>query len=111
MKMQSLQGITIVAAIATLLVMAGTAQAQRAHTLYASKCAGCHANDGSGNTSMGQMMHIPSFKSPAVQKMTNAKLRVMIANGKAPMPAFKGQLTNTQIGELVQYVRTLAKRK
>jgi mono/diheme cytochrome c family protein len=45
-----------------------------------------------------------------VQKQTDAELTAIITNGKSPMPAYKGKVTDAQIKELVTYVRGLAKK-
>ncbi len=101
----------MLAALAAFALLPIIARAQTAHSMFNSKCAACHGADGAGTTAMGRMMHIPSFNSAPVRKMTNAKLAAIITHGKTPMPAFQGQLTKRQIGELVEYIRTLQKQK
>jgi len=86
------------------------AQAQTGgEALYKSKCAGCHAADGSGNSPAGKAMGVPDLSSPVLQKKTDAELIDSTTNGKGKMPAYKGKLTDDQIKGLVAYIRTLAK--
>ena len=95
-----------------ILSLAGSwAQAQDdAAGLFKSKCAGCHAADGSGNTAGGKAMKVRDFHSPDVQKQTDAQLTEIISGGKSPMPAYKGKITDDQIKALVGYIRELGKK-
>ena len=45
-----------------------------------------------------------------MQKQTDAELAAIITDGKSPMPAYKGKVTDAQIKELVTYLRGLAKK-
>jgi len=92
-----------------LAFIAATANADDAAALYKSKCAGCHAADGSGNSPAGKAMGVPDLSSPVLQKKTDAELIDSTTNGKGKMPAYKGKLTDDQIKGLVAYIRTLAK--
>jgi mono/diheme cytochrome c family protein len=85
------------------------AQAPGADT-FKSKCAMCHGDDGLGNTPMGKALGIQSYKAPEVLKLSNADLTAIITNGKNnKMPAFKGQLTDAQIKDVLQYIHKLQK--
>jgi mono/diheme cytochrome c family protein len=86
--------------------------ADDAASLYKTKCAACHAADGSGNTPTGKAMSTPDLRSADAQKQTDAQLIDATANGKGKkMPAYKGKLTDDQIKQLVGYIRELAKTK
>ena len=50
------------------------------------------------------------LRSPAVQKKTDEELANQIRNGKGPMPSFKARFKENEIGELVAFIRALAKR-
>ena len=105
-----LAGIALVAIC--FVVTAGTAQAQAPADLYKSKCAMCHGPDGAGATAMGKKMGAHDFRSPEVQKMTDAQLIEIITKGKAKMPAYgAGKLTAEQIKGLAGYVHELGKKK
>lgn len=101
-------------AVLSLLIGMGlfgtTVRAQDAATTFKEKCAGCHAPDGSGNTTIGTKLKMRDLHSPDVQKQTDAQLTDIITNGKSPMPGYKGKITDAQIKELVGYVRGLAKK-
>ena len=95
------------------LVLAITApmQAQDAAALFKSKCAVCHAPDGSGSGAMGKQLGVTDLRADEVQKQTDAQLNDSITNGKGTkMPAYKGKITDDQIKGLVGYIRSLAKK-
>jgi|SRR5271167_1338908 len=77
--------------------------------LFKSKCAMCHGADGTANTSMGQKLGIKSYKSPDIQKQSDAALQNSITNGKGKMPSYGKSLTPEQLGALVKYIRELGK--
>jgi len=93
------------------LVLSGPLHAQDAPTLFKTKCAPCHAADGSGSTATGKAMKVRDLHSEDVQKQTDAELTAVITNGKNKMPAYKGKLDDGQIKGLVGYIRDLAKKK
>lgn len=98
-------------AMASGVLLAPCAYADDAAALYKSKCAGCHASDGSGSTSVGKALKIGDLRADDTQKKTDAQLIEVTTNGKDKMPAFKDKLTAEQIKSLVAYVRELAKKK
>jgi cytochrome c6 len=71
---------------------------------YKAKCAACHGADGSKS-----MMGAKPLNGAEVQGMSDADLTKAITDGKGKMPAYKGKLTDAQIGDLVKYIRTLKK--
>ena len=93
--------LTILAACTTAAV------AQSAADNYKSKCAMCHAVDGSANTPAGKAMQTPPLSAPSFAKASDAELFAIIKNGKAKMPAYAGKLTDEQIKELVTFMRSL----
>src|SRR5256885_1171477 len=50
---------------------------------WAAHCATCHANDGSGNTEMGQNLYpkAPDMRLPQTQNLTDGELYYIIRNG------------------------------
>jgi cytochrome c6 len=76
---------------------------------YKAKCQSCHGADGLGNTPVGKMVKIVSFKDPTVVNATDADLIAVVNNGKNKMPAYKGKITDDQITAVVAYIRTLQK--
>jgi cytochrome c6 len=104
-------GWSAVVLTAALFFFSATLRAQNdGPSLFKAKCAGCHGGDGSGNTSAGKSLKLRDLGSAEVQKQTDDELTAIIANGKSPMPAYKGKITDAQIKELVTYLRGLAKK-
>jgi mono/diheme cytochrome c family protein len=96
---------------ALLLAITAPAQAQDAGALFKSKCAVCHAPDGSGSGAMGKQLGVTDLRADDVQKQTDAQLNDSITNGKGTkMPAYKGKIADDQIKGLVTYIRSLAKK-
>lgn len=77
---------------------------------YKAKCAGCHGADGAGSTAAGKALKVRDFHDPEVQKETDAELTDIITSGKNKMPKYGDKLKDTEIKELVAYVRTLGKK-
>jgi mono/diheme cytochrome c family protein len=75
--------------------------------LYKSKCALCHAADGSGNTAMGKKLAVRDLRSAAVQGQSDAQLSSIIAKGKGKMPGYEKSLSADQVRELVGFIRRL----
>ena len=105
--------IAIILALAVLGMMVTPAAVadDAAAALYKTKCAMCHAADGSGDSAMGKKTGAHDFRSPEVQKMTDAELIEITTKGKAKMPAYDKKLTAGEIKGLVAYVRELGKKK
>jgi mono/diheme cytochrome c family protein len=103
-----LTGLTLVAIIAASTATTAFAQGSGADT-YKSKCAMCHAADGTASGPTGKAMNVPSFKSSAAVKASDADLIGVTKNGKGKMPAYAGKLTDAQIKDAVAYIRTLQK--
>jgi len=80
-------------------------------SLYKTKCATCHGADGKGGTPVGKKLGLRDFSSPEVQKMSDAELTTIIADGKGKMPGYKKSLKPEQIKDLTAFVRELAKKK
>jgi cytochrome c6 len=77
---------------------------------FRTKCVMCHGQDG-GGSEVGKSMNVPDLRSPAVQKLPDAQLAQVIANGKGGMPSFKNSLSEEQIHSLVAHIRSLRQKK
>jgi cytochrome c6 len=97
-------GLTLAVVMAATAATGAFAQGSGADT-YKAKCAMCHNATGAGNVAM----KVPSFKSPELIKASNADLIAATTNGKGKMPAYTGKLNDTQIKDVVAYIRTLQK--
>lgn len=78
--------------------------------IYTTKCASCHGPDGSANTPAGKALKTRDFHAPDVQKESDTSLATIIAKGKSKMPAYEKQLKDTEIKQLVAYIRDLGKK-
>jgi cytochrome c6 len=79
--------------------------------VYKEQCVGCHGADGSGNTPMGKSLKAGDLRKPEIQAKKDAELAASIEKGKGKMPPAKGKLSAAQIGQVVDYIRTLAKAR
>ena len=84
--------------------------AQDAAGTYKAKCAMCHGADGKG-TPAGIKMGAHDFASPEVQKQSDADLVQVTTKGKNKMPGYENKLKESEIKDLVAYVRQLGKGK
>jgi mono/diheme cytochrome c family protein len=75
---------------------------------YKSKCSMCHGPDGKGSA-VGTKMGARDFAAPEVKAETDAQLTDVITKGKGKMPAYSAKLKDTEIKDLVTYIRGLAK--
>jgi cytochrome c6 len=87
---------------------ASPAFADDAAATYKAKCAMCHGPDGKGSAT-GTKMGVHDFSSPEVKAESDAQLTEVITKGKGKMPPYSGKLKDTEIKDLVTYIRTLAK--
>jgi cytochrome c6 len=97
-------------AFALAFVPAAGAQGS-AEATFKAKCAGCHGADGGAKTPAAKTLGVHDFQSPEVQKETDAELTDIIAKGKNKMPKYAEKLKDSEIKDLVAYVRTLGKKK
>ena len=111
MKALTKKAVVFVASFVLVVAMSASAAAQDAAALYKTKCASCHAADGSGDTPIGKKMGVKSFSDPEVAKSTDAAWIDATKKGKNKMPAYDGKLTDDQIKELVTFIRGLSKGK
>ncbi len=71
-------------------------------SMFRQNCAICHGKEAYGKMVSGKL--VPSLRSGDAAKRSEAEIYNQIANGKLPMPAFKGQLTDTEIKKMVRFV-------
>ncbi|MFY9729050.1 MAG: cytochrome c [Candidatus Acidiferrales bacterium] len=73
---------------------------------FKAKCASCHGADGKGKAALKTQ----DLASAEVQKMSDAELTTITADGKGKMPAYGKSLKPDQIKDLVAYIRSFAKK-
>ena len=93
-----------------MLVPPANADAAKGAEVYKTKCAACHGADGKGDTTMGKTFKLKDLASPDVQNLHDSELKTFLETGKGKMPGYKGKLTNQQIEDLIQHLRTLKKK-
>jgi len=101
------------AALSTAISLPTRSQAtvvvEEAPAVFNSKCAVCHAADGSGSTTMGKTLKVRDLRSAEVQKQSDAQLSGIISKGKGKMPGYGKSLSSDLINQLVAHIRTLKK--
>jgi len=81
-----------------------------ATSVYNSKCASCHGQDGRARSMHARHEHARDLTSSEWQdSVSDERIYNSISNGKGKMPAFKKKLSDSQIDELVSYVRRFRK--
>jgi cytochrome c6 len=101
----------LAAACALSLCLKAQDEGVNVAAIYKSKCAVCHAADGSGNVTVGKQLNVPSLGAHEVQVQTNEQLQLVISEGRGKMPGYRGKINDDQIKQLVNYIRGLAPRK
>ena len=81
-------------------------------TLYVANCAPCHGEKGKGDGPASAALNPkPADHSSArVQSETDGSLFYKLSAGRSPMPSYSKILTDQQRWELINYIRTLAKK-
>ena len=97
-------GLVVLLACGLIAVCSSSAVAQDAAATYKAKCAMCHGPDGKGGK-----MGTRDFASAEVKAESDVQLTEIITKGKGKMPAYDGKLKDTEIKDLVTYIRGLAK--
>jgi cytochrome c6 len=99
--------------LATLLLVCLPARAQGSSgaATFKSKCQLCHGADGAGNTTLGKQLQAADLRSKDVQKKTDAELHKVVHDGNGNMPPFASQLGDTEITQVIKFVRTLRKAR
>jgi mono/diheme cytochrome c family protein len=80
--------------------------------IYLQRCAGCHGKTGKGDgpdaADLG--IHPAKLSDPGVQEQTDGALFWKVTVGKKPMPNYRSRLSPTDRWNVINYLRTLAKR-
>lgn len=76
-------------------------------------CVSCHGKDGKGNAGMAKMFKVApaalDLTAAGVQGKKDEDLAKLILEGKGKMPSYKAKLNETQLKELLKFLRTLGK--
>jgi mono/diheme cytochrome c family protein len=83
---------------------------QSMKSVYNSKCAVCHGNDGSANTAKGKELKVRSLRSEEFKKMPDAKAMEILLKGKGKMEGYEKTLGKEKVAELLAYSRELSNK-
>lgn len=78
------------------------ADPQKGSRLYAAQCASCHGTNGNS-----KMPGAPNFATGDRMMQPDAQLLSAIKAGKNAMPAYRGIMTDSDILDVIAYMRTL----
>jgi len=79
--------------------------------IYSYDCASCHGALGDGKTDVAKDMKLPDLTSPSYQKdRTDGEIFYVIKNGRGDMPLEGDRVKPEQVWDLVNYVRSLARK-
>ena len=80
--------------------------------IYLQRCVGCHGKTGKGDgpdaADLG--IHPAKLSDAAVQEQTDGELFWKVTVGKKPMPKYRTRLSPTDRWNVINYLRTLARR-
>jgi len=89
-------------------VKADKASVARGKKLFETNCASCHSNSGKGDGPAAKALNPKPVDLAAMAgQHPDGDFAWKIENGRGPMPAWKGTLTQNQIWDLVNYVQSL----
>jgi cytochrome c6 len=111
MKQMNIKFSSLATVLAVVLIAPSALRAQSAAATFKARCAGCHGADGKGRTAPGKSLGVHDFGSDEVTKMSDTDLITIITAGKDKMPPYGKSLKETEIKDLVAYVRELGKQK
>ena len=102
--------LSLSANLAARMSAAPTLAFQSMKSLYASKCAVCHGNDGSANTAKGKELKVRDLRSPEFKKMPDAKALEVMLKGKGKMEGYEKTLGKEKVEQLLAYCRELSSK-
>ena len=94
---------------ASLLSISSWAQ-DAGEKVYKAKCSMCHGPDGAGATPAGKATKARDFCSDEVKKETDQEWTHIIVKGKNKMPGYDKKLTDTEVKDVIAYIRALCKK-
>jgi mono/diheme cytochrome c family protein len=84
---------------------------ERGRATFVRSCSGCHGLDGKGSATVGPAFQAPprDLTDPSFHgERTDEQLLFVLRNGKGNMPPFAALMNETQLRDVVAYVRSLA---
>ena len=108
-RIQLVTPIFVLAGMLLMIPASAAAQAGSGAATFKTKCQLCHGPDGTGDTPLGKQLQAANLHSKDVQKKTNAELHKVVHDGNGNMPPFGDQLSDSEIDQVIKFVRTLGK--
>jgi mono/diheme cytochrome c family protein len=104
------------AALGTILVLAGTGLAADGAALWDKNCASCHGKDGKGDTKAGKLTNVRDLTSADVRATLNRDMAVKTVRegvvdkdtGKTRMKGYADKFSADEIEAIVTHVIDLA---
>ena len=93
-------------------VKAGDASAiSEGKTLWGTNCKSCHGVKGLGDGTKAEKIDIScgDFSSKEFQSLSDGDMFYKTKIGRKPMPSFKEKLSDTELWQVVAYMRTMKK--
>ena len=121
MMTRMVRGVFVLAFVATAWMVSATdtwvfaagGDAEKGKPIFQSKCVSCHGPEGKGDGPVGKALKPPAgdFSSAASKKKSPEELQAIIEHGvpKTSMVAWKKQLSEAEIQDVLAYVLTLRK--
>jgi cytochrome c6 len=100
-----LAGTTVLASPA----LAATGNPDAGKKIFSAKCVACHGPDGSANTPVGKSLKAADLRSADIQKKSDTDFYAQVEKGRGKMPPFGGALNQTQINDVIAYLRQIGK--
>jgi len=80
--------------------------------IYSYDCASCHGATGDAKTEVAKEIRLPDLSDPAALKeRTDGEIFYVLKNGRGNMPAEGNRVKTEQLWDLVNYTRSLARKK
>ncbi|MBO0857381.1 MAG: cytochrome c [Chloracidobacterium sp.] len=103
--------LSLFAALAVTTSSAPAFAFQSVKSVYASKCAVCHGNDGTASTAKGKELKVRNFTSEEFKKMPDAKALEVLLKGKGKMEGYEKTLGKEKLEQLLEYCRELSNKQ
>jgi mono/diheme cytochrome c family protein len=111
MKKAAVLAVAVILSVAFSGMTAGKGDAAKGKALYAKRCGTCHGPEGEPKEAVAKMMkvEIPHIGSKEVQAKSHDDLKKVVTAGQGKMKGVTG-LSDADVGDLVAFMRTLAKK-
>lgn len=89
-------------ALALIAPPCAAADVARGGQLYSRHCAGCH-----GTSGVPTMPGAPNLTRPETMMRSDAAVAAVIRSGRMTMPGFRGILKDSEVYDVIAFMRTL----